>query len=122
MSKSILVIEDDRDGQEILVRMFTRAKIPVEVTSSAEDALQLLSPEEHIAVVIDLALPGIDGFEMLKQIRNQPELKDLTCVAITAFHTPPLRQRAKTEGFEYYFSKPLDDVRFLQVMQQIFSS
>lgn len=118
-SKSILVVEDDPDGQELIARMLFRANIPVEVTGTAEDALQLLSPKDHVAIVIDLALPGIDGFELLSKIRADEILKDLPCVAITAFHTPALKQRVMQAGFDAYFPKPLDDKRFVKAISEI---
>jgi diguanylate cyclase len=117
--KSVLVVEDDPDGQELLARMLIRADIPVEVAGTAEDALQLLAPEEHVAIVIDLALPGMDGFELLQHIRKDETLAALPCVAITAYHTPSLKQRVMSEGFTAYFPKPLDDVRFLRTIKEI---
>ena len=122
MYKTVLIVEDDPDGQEILGRMLFRAKIPVELTGTAEDALQLLSTEDHSLIVIDLALPGIDGFELLRQIRAAPQLKNLPCIAITAFHTPTLKQRVMQEGFNGYFAKPLDDRRFLEKINEILES
>ncbi len=120
MTKTVLVVEDDRDGREVLGRMLMRAGLAVELTGTAEDALHVLSAQEHIAIVIDLALPGIDGFELLKRIRSgDASVKSLPCLAITAFHTPVLKQRAMREGFDGYFAKPLDDRRFIDKLNAI---
>ncbi|MBI5958773.1 MAG: response regulator [Chloroflexi bacterium] len=117
--KSVLIVEDDPDGQELVARMLIRASIPVEVAGTAEDALQLLSSDEHVAVVIDLALPGMDGFELLSRIREDTALASLPCIAITAYHTPSLKQRVMNDGFNAYFPKPLDDIRFLRTIREI---
>lgn len=119
MEKAVLVVEDDPDGQELIARMLLRAGIPVEVAGTAEDALRLLSPQDHLALVIDLALPGIDGFELHQQIRQDARVAALPCVAVTAFHTPSLKQRVMQAGFDAYFAKPLDDARFLRKMREI---
>ncbi len=119
--KTVLVVEDDRDGQEVIARMLFRAKITVEVTGTAEDAIQVLSADEHAVVVIDLALPGMDGFELLQYIRQKPEVAALPCVAITAFHTPTLKQQVIQAGFNAYFAKPLDDRRFIMTIQELLS-
>ncbi|MEQ8677818.1 MAG: response regulator [Aggregatilineales bacterium] len=119
MVKSVLIVEDDPDGQEILGRMLFRAEIPVELTGTAEDALQLLSAEDHCAIVIDLALPGMDGFALLQQIRANPQFNEFPCIAITAFHTPTLKQRVMRDGFDGYFAKPLDDRRLIEKLNQI---
>ncbi len=120
MTKTVLVVEDDRDGREVLSRMLMRANLAVELTGTAEDALHVLSAQDHAAVVIDLALPGIDGFELLKRIRSRDApVNALPCLAITAFHTPVLKQRAMREGFDGYFAKPLDDRRFVDKLNAI---
>ncbi len=118
-SKSVLVVEDDPDGQELIARMMIRANIAVEVAGTAEDALQLISPQDHVAIVIDLALPGMDGFELLNRIRQDSAIAMLPCIAITAYHTPSLKQRVMSKGFDAYFPKPLDDVRFLKTLKEI---
>ncbi len=120
MTKTVLVVEDDRDGREILARMLMRAGIAVELTGTAEDALNVLSAQEHAAVIIDLALPGIDGFALLKRIRSgDASTQGLPCLAITAYHTPVLKQRVMREGFDGYFAKPLDDRRFIEKLTEI---
>lgn len=119
MQKTVLVVEDDPDGQELLARMLFRANVAVELTSTAEDALQVLSPDDHAIVLIDLALPGIDGFALLKSIREEMKFTDLPCIAITAFHTPTLRQRVMQSGFDGYFAKPLDDRRLIEKIRSI---
>ncbi|MBN2303461.1 MAG: response regulator [Anaerolineae bacterium] len=118
-SESVLIVEDDPDGQELIARMLMRSNIPVEIAGTAEDALQLLSPQEHAAIVIDLALPGMDGFELLHRIRQNDVWAALPCIAITAYHTPSLKQRVMNEGFDAYFPKPLDDVRFLRTIEEL---
>lgn len=120
MSKSVLIIEDDPDGQELIARMLFRANIPVELTSTAEDALQIISKDEHAMAIIDLALPGMDGFQLLHEIRTNEATRDLHCIAMTAFHTPTLRQRVMEEGFNGYFAKPIDDRRFLATITELF--
>lgn len=122
MEKAILIVEDEPDGQELLTRMLFRANIPVEAVSTGEDALQLLSAQQHFAIVLDLALPNIDGFEVLRCIRADDTLARLPCIAVTAFHTPTLKQRVIQVGFDYYFPKPLDDARFLRTIKEIIAT
>ena len=119
MVKTVLVVEDDPDGRELLARMLFRANVSVELTGTAEDALSILSADEHAIIVIDLALPGMDGFALVKSIREQDQFSKLPCLAITAFHTPTLKQRVMQSGFDGYFAKPLDDQRFIAKIQEI---
>lgn len=119
--KTVLVVEDDADGQELIARMLFRAGITVEVVGTAEDALQVLSADEHATIIIDLALPGMDGFALLAHIRQKPDIASLPCVAITAFHTPTLKQQVMQAGFNAYFAKPLDDRRFIMTLGELLS-
>ncbi len=122
MVNTVLVVEDDPDGQEILTRMLFRANVAVEVTGDGEDALKILSVEDHAVVLIDLALPGMDGFALVKAIRAQEQFVTLPCLAITAFHTPKLKQLVMQSGFDGYFAKPLDDQRLVAKVQDILNT
>jgi CheY-like chemotaxis protein len=119
VQKSVLVVEDDPDGQELLARMLFRANIAVELTGTAEDALQLVSALDHAVIIIDLALPAMDGFQLLQKIRSSEAIKHIPCVAVTAFHTPSLKQRVMEVGFDSYFAKPLDDRRLIEKIQEL---
>jgi DNA-binding response OmpR family regulator len=107
----ILVVEDEPDGQELVSRLLAQVNIKVDVTDSAEDAWQRIYNNAYSALIIDLALPGKDGFELLREVRQNN--MTIPCIAITAFHTPELKQRALEEGFDAYFAKPLDRTRFI---------
>jgi CheY-like chemotaxis protein len=73
----------------------------------------------YSAAVIDLALPGIDGIELLKQIRAHPATSSLPCIAVTAYHTPELKQRAISGGFNIYFPKPINRTLFLAALDNL---
>jgi DNA-binding response OmpR family regulator len=115
----ILVVEDEPDGQELVARMLSQVNIQVDVVGDAEAAWKRLSEQVYSAAVLDLALPGRDGFELLREIRSTSSLAALPCIAITAFHTPELKQRAMHDGFDAYFAKPLERTRFLGEIDRI---
>lgn len=108
--KRILVVEDDPDGQEMVTTMLQHMKFVVDTADDGEEAAQLLfaSGNKYSAVVIDLALPIKDGWELLDEILADPKTEGLPCVAVTAFHNSKLRERALQAGFTAYFSKPID--------------
>ena len=119
MQKAVLIVEDDPDGRELISRILFRANIPIEATGTAEDALQVMSPDDHVAIVMDLSLPGMDGFELLQKIRADARIAHIPCIAVTAFHTPTLKQRAIQTGFEDYLAKPLDDQRLIEKVKRL---
>ena len=121
MPKPILVVEDDPDGQMLISHVITFMNIPNDIAITAEAALEMLfdSGNEYQAVIIDLQLPGKDGWDLLAEIRNNSESKDLLCIAVTGFHTSKTREKALQLGFNAYFPKPLDATHFARELEQI---
>jgi CheY-like chemotaxis protein len=115
----ILIVEDEPDEQELVSRMLAQVGVPVHVAGDAEIAWSYLMANPYMAAIIDLALPGKDGFELLTAIRQQPEVAQLPCVAITAFHAPELKQQAIHLGFDAYFAKPLDRTRYIGELDRL---
>ncbi|MFN8372507.1 MAG: response regulator [Anaerolineae bacterium] len=116
----VLVVEDDPDGQEVVARMLKQVKVNVEIAGTAEDAWDMLQGgTTYAGVIIDLALPGQDGFQLLSAIRGDSRLNMLRCIAVTAFHTPELKHSALWNGFDGYFPKPLNRTLFLAGVEDI---
>ena len=121
MSNRVLIVEDDPDGQAMVSHIIGYLNIPHQVVGDAEDALQILKngDDDYQAVIIDLQLPGKDGWELLADIRGSAEMRSLTCIAVTAFHTSKTREEAIKAGFNAYFSKPIDATHFLRELETI---
>ena len=121
MLQSILIVEDDPDGQALVSHMVGHLNMPHEVVGDAEQALMKLSDEKHgfRAVIIDLGLPGKNGWELLATIRSSPATAHLICIAVTAFHTSRVREDALRYGFDAYFAKPLDITRFVRQLRSL---
>ena len=115
----ILVVEDDPDGQEVVARMLNQVKVQCEIAGTAEEALEMLQARAYSGAIIDLALPGKDGFQLLHVIRGDTNLGRLPCIAVTAYHTPELKHDALQHGFDGYFAKPLNRTLFLGAVEDI---
>jgi CheY-like chemotaxis protein len=119
-SLQVLVVEDDPDGANMVMLMLKSANIGTAVASSAEAALaRLKSAETYDAVVIDLALPEMDGFQLLSVLREMPTMNGIPLVAVTAYHTPELKVKVLDAGFDAYFPKPIDTTIFLQSLDRL---
>src|SRR5258706_5183289 len=105
---NVRVVEDDPDGQDVVQRILRHHRIGFEAAYDAETALDMLDKGHYTLAVIDLALPGIDGWELLKAIRSDPQTAAMPCVAITAYHSSEVILEAGRNGFAAYFAKPLD--------------
>ena len=108
--KRILVVEDDPDGQEMITTMLQHMQFAVETADNAEEASQMLSGSNRFydAIIIDLALPGKDGWELLAEIIDNSDTSNIPCIAVTAHHTSKLREDTIRAGFVAYFPKPID--------------
>ena len=82
--KIVFVVEDEPDGQDVVAGILSNFNIATDVVGDAEDALHLLEQHEYAAAIIDLNLPGMDGIELVRVIRDTDGIYDIPCVAITA--------------------------------------
>ena len=83
--ETILLVEDEHDIQELLKFHLEREHIAVETADTGEDALQILKSKGGISLVLlDLMLPGINGLEVCRQLKAQPETRDIPIIMLTA--------------------------------------
>ncbi len=115
---TVLVVEDDPDGQEVVGRILKFHNIHADIAGTGEEALALLDRNVYSIAVIDLALPKIDGWRLLDAIRSSPKTKGMPCVAVTAFHSAEVATKAIKSGFAAYFPKPLDATSFVRELQR----
>ncbi len=115
----LLVVEDEPDGQTVVSGILEYFNVQTEAVGSAEDALRALKNTHYDGAIIDLALPGMDGFGLIRTICKNADWAALPCVAITAYHTSLVKQQAIDSGFDAYFSKPIDDTTFVRELMRV---
>ncbi len=111
---SMLVVEDDAHGREVVRVLLSHYEVAVDAAETAETALNFLKDHFYHAVIIDLSLPGMSGWELLKHIQQNPATAALPCFAITAYHSSIVAKEAIAAGFAAYFQKPIDVTTFMQ--------
>jgi two-component system cell cycle response regulator DivK len=110
----ILVVEDEFDSIQMLSKILTHHGARVEVAKSGFECLKALETAIPTLIIMDLALPGMDGWETLDKIRQNPRTAHIPVVAITAYHSPSVAEDAHHAGFNAYLPKPLDTNAFVQ--------
>ncbi len=107
---SVLVIEDDPNNLMVAVDLL--AMIGVKEINSCSSGLQALTLAESLPnvdlILLDIQLPGEDGYSILKRLRSTPKLKDTQVVAMTANVLPRDQELAHEAGFNGFIGKPLD--------------
>ena len=107
MTHMILVVEDNERNLKLLRDVLEYAGYDVRVARTAEDGITLAASEPPDLVLMDLQLPGIDGMEALRRLRESPRTADIPVVAVTAQAMKQDRERALEAGFNGYIEKPI---------------
>ena len=107
MTHVILVVEDNERNLKLLRDVLDYAGYDVRVARTAEDGISLAASEPPDLVLMDLQLPGIDGMEALRRLRESPRTADIPVVAVTAQAMKDDRERALDAGFNGYIEKPI---------------
>jgi len=107
MSHVILVVEDNERNLKLLHDVLEYAGYDVRVARTAEDGIALAVSEPPDLVLMDLQLPGIDGTEALRRLRESPRTADIPVVAVTAQAMKQDRERILQAGFDGYLEKPI---------------
>ena len=104
----VLVVEDDTDARELLAMILLGAGATVNTASSVAEALASLHREPPHVLVCDIAMPGEDGYALIRRIRAAEGASTLPAVAVTAFARREDRDRALDAGFDVHMAKPVD--------------
>ena len=107
MTHVILIVEDNERNLKLLRDVLEYAGYDVRVARTAEDGITLAVKEPPDLVLMDLQLPGIDGMEALRRLRENPRTAEIPVVAVTAQAMKQDRERALDAGFNGYIEKPI---------------
>jgi PAS domain S-box-containing protein len=104
--RRVLVVDDNRDVAESLAMLLGHLSAEVRIAHSGPDALKMLVSRPPDIVFMDIGMPGMDGYEVAYQIRQQPELRNLVLVALTGWGQEDDRRRSRKAGFDHHLVKP----------------
>ena len=106
MTTRVLIAEDDEHIVELLTFVLERERYVVATAPDGEAALARLRSEPHDLMILDVMLPRMNGFEVLKTVRADPRLKDLPVIVLTAKGQVQDRRTAESLGIDEYMTKP----------------
>lgn len=112
----VLLVEDDPDGRHALSELLSMWDYAVQAAASGEDGVELARRHPPAVALVDIGLPGIDGYEVARRIRrHHPETPPLL-VAMTGFGQPEDRDRALAAGFDLHLVKPVRPSRLAELL------
>jgi CheY-like chemotaxis protein len=116
--RRVLVVDDNEDGAESLAMLL---EFHGHETHQAYDGVEAIAAAERLrpdAVLLDIGLPRLNGYETCRRIREQPWGKDMFLVALTGWGTEEDRQRSGEAGFDTHMVKPVDYDELLRLLEK----
>lgn len=115
----VLIVEDEPNIVESLNFILGRAGFDVETAVDGAEALQRLRRQVYSALILDLMLPGINGFDVLRSVRADGELKDMPVIVLTAKGQAADRQAAEAIGATAFITKPFSNAEIVQRVSEL---
>lgn len=112
----VLVVDDEPDNLDLAADVLEAFGATVARASSGEQALSLVAEFEPALILLDLAMPGMDGWELHRLLRAKPVLDRVPIIALTALAMPEDADRVMNAGFTAYITKPF---RVQQLMDEL---
>jgi PAS domain S-box-containing protein len=112
----VLVVDDNRDAAESLGTLLEMIGADVRVEYDGPRALAALENYRPTVALLDLGMPGMDGFEVARRIQEHPAGQDVTLIAITGWGQEEDRRRTRRAGFDHHLVKPADITKLQQLL------
>ncbi|MBL8826855.1 MAG: PAS domain S-box protein [Planctomycetaceae bacterium] len=106
--RRILVVDDTRAAAYTLGRLLEAMGQQVKVVFDGAEAVYLARSERPDIVISDVAMPGVDGYQLAQRLRREPQLADMILVALTGYGQDSDRREALEAGFDHHLIKPVD--------------
>jgi CheY-like chemotaxis protein len=108
VSQTILVVDDNHDAADSTAMLLRLDNHEVHVAYDAHEAIETARGLRPDVVLLDIGLPLLDGYEVARRLRGQPETRNVRLIAITGYGQPADRSRAEEAGFDAHLLKPVD--------------
>lgn len=118
----ILVADDDADIRDLIATKLELGGYEVRSVADGDTALSLIRSWEPDVAVLDIAMPGTDGLDVLREVRRDPEVSELRVVMLTARATTSDSELGLTAGADVYVFKPFSPADLLHRVEELLAS
>jgi two-component system cell cycle response regulator DivK len=122
MSKRILAVDDQEDNRRILRDLLTSAGYEVIEATTGEDAVAAAETQVPDLILMDIQLPGIDGYEATRRIKANPRLRQIPLIVVTSYALSGDDAKAYSAGANAYVSKPFSPRALLAKVREYLPS
>lgn len=118
----LLLVDDNVEAATLLAMVLESDGFDVRVAHEAQRALEIAKDFEPAVILLDLGLPGMDGFQLAREMRKQAVTANALLVAVTGYGQATDRQRSQEAGFDHHFVKPVSTDEISRVVTNRFSA
>lgn len=118
-SPAVLVVDDYADTRHVVRWMLEQKGYRVIEAVNGREAVAVAERERPGVILMDLAMPMLDGFEAIRSLRENAELAGVRIVAVTAYDMAEARDKAQSAGCDHYLSKPIDFNRLSVLLEKL---
>ena len=118
MSRRILVIEDQEDNRRILRDLLTSASYEIIEAVTGEEGVTLAETQRPDLILMDIQLPGLDGYEATRRIKANPALRGIPIIAVTSYALSGDDVKAFQAGCDAYVTKPFSPRQLLAKIRE----
>ena len=104
----VLVVDDNHDAGEVLAMLLESMGFKAQAVDSGPAALAVLSDYQPNVILLDIGMPGMNGYEVARRIREQPQHAHIKLVALTGWGQEKDRLLSHESGFDHHLTKPVD--------------
>lgn len=115
----VLIIEDTENNRVLLTRRLKPKGYEVVLAEDAERGLDIVVAERPDLILMDVGLPGMDGWEATRKLKSNPETRSIPVIALTAHAMQGDRDRALEAGCDDYETKPIDFNRLFEKIERL---
>lgn len=116
LARRVLVVDDNRDAATSLAMLLELAGAQTEIAHDGVSAIEAAAAFRPDAVLLDIGLPGLDGYEVARRLRDDPAGKHMMLVAITGWGESEDRERSARAGFDAHMVKPVDHAALMRLL------
>lgn len=116
--KSILVVEDNMDTYELVKFVLEKKGHTTLLAMNGREGVNAAIKQRPDLIIMDLSMPMMDGWIATEKLKQNPLVKDIAIIALTAHALPDDRKRAFDAGVNEYITKPMDLEEFVEIIEQ----
>jgi len=119
---TVVVVDDNADAAETLAMLLQLVNHEVHIAYDGPSAIELVTQVKPDAVLLDIGLPGFDGYQVARELRKRPTLQSIVLIALSGYGQQEDRRRAREAGFNHHMIKPVNNDELFGVLDSLIST